>query len=225
MLRSIEAHVPSNIYRDIIITYNKKEDDFFRKYLPLIRLRLKLVPEDDVYIKDGHNNGSYYSQIYSKFFPWMHSDADYFVHIDSDCVFNQAITRRDLVDDNGRVYVKRVQFSSMQDNHRIWQGGAEKLLNESVPEETMTGFPLVYPREAYRGLIQHVERAHAKPFLEVLKSMQEFNEFTPLGHYLISHLPGRWVDNELKSAKMIQQWSWGGLTPEAAVTCEIAIRS
>jgi hypothetical protein len=225
MLRSIEAHVPRTAYRDIIVTYNRKEDEFFRSYLPQIPLPLKLIPEDDVYFREGANNGSYYSQMYSKFLPWKLSDADFFIHIDSDCVFTQQVSRLDFLDKQGRVYVKRVEYAKLNEAFRRWQAGAERLVNESVPMETMTGFPFVFPREAYQGLIEHVERQHEKPFLETLKSLKDFNEFTPLGHYLIHHMPGRWVDNNNKSAKVMQQVSWRGFTPEAAAACEAAIRA
>lgn len=67
MLRSIERFVPSTMYRDIIICFNEQEREFFESYLPYFPLSIRLVPEPDVYIRSGHNNGSYYSQIYSKF--------------------------------------------------------------------------------------------------------------------------------------------------------------
>jgi hypothetical protein len=226
LLRSIEAHVPRTVYRKIIVTYNRQEDAFFRSYLPLIPLPLVLIPEDDVYFQGGGpNNGSYYSQMYSKLMPWKHSDAEYFVHIDSDCVFTKRVSVSDFVDEQGRVYVAGSPFAAMKESYRVWQAPAEKLLNESVPTETMTGFPFVFPRGAYQGMIAHVEQRHGMPFLDVLKSMDYFNEFTPLGHYLMHHMPGKWVENTRKSEKVKQQRSWNGLTPEAAATCEIAIRS
>lgn len=217
--------MPRSVYRNIIIAYKQDEDSFFRSYLPLFPLPLVLVPEDDVYFRDGPNNGSYYSQMYSKFMPWKHSDAQYFIHIDSDCVFKERIYRHDFIDETGRVCVNRINFADLPQYLRVWQAGAERLLNESVPTETMTGFPFVFPRAAYSGLIAHVERKHGKPFLDVLKSRSQFNEFTPIGHYLINYMPGAWVDNIQKSAKIIQQRSWDGLSPEAAIRCEIAIRS
>lgn len=225
MLRSIEAHVPRSIYRNIIITYNRKEDGFFRSYLPLIPLPLVLVPEDDIYFRGGPNNGSYYSQMYSKFFPWKHSDAEYFIHIDSDCVFTSPINMTDFIDHQGRVYVKNSSFALLKPDHRVWQAPAEALLKESVPFETMTGFPFIYPRDTYQNLINHVENVHGKRFLDALKSMEDFNEFTPLGHFLMTHMPGKWVTNDRKSDKCKQQWSWSGLTPGAAAACEVAIRS
>lgn len=225
MLRSIEAHVPSHVYRNIIVTYERKEDAFFRSYLPLVPLPLVLVPEDDVYIRAGPNNGSYYSQMYSKFFPWKHSDAEYFIHFDSDCVFTQPIARNDFMDDQGRVYIQARKYPDLSKGHQVWRAPAEALLREPVPAETMTGFPFTYPRELYVQFIAHVEQVHNKPFLDVLRSMENFNEFTTLGHYLMNHMPGRWVYNDTKSKKVKQQFSWGGLTPEAAAECEIAIRS
>lgn len=225
LLRSIESHVPRAVHRNIIIAYNRKEDGFFRSYLPLFPLPVVLIPEDDIFIRDGPNNGSYYSQMYSNFFPWKHSDADYFIHVDSDCVFTSRINKTDFVDDQGRVDVMSASFAAMNDNFQVWQGPAQIMLNESVPSETMTGFPFVFPRDLYQNMIGHVERVHGKTFLEVICSMPDFNEFTPLGHFLMQHMPGRWVENKRKANKLKQQRSWDGLTPEAAVASEIAIRS
>ena len=67
MLRSIEKFVPPTMYRDIIICFAKHEEEFFQSYLPYFSVPVRLVPEEDVYINSGGpNNGSYYSQMYSK---------------------------------------------------------------------------------------------------------------------------------------------------------------
>ena len=91
--------------------------------------------------------------------PPLFSDADYFVHVDSDCVFKRQplarrtakeaeggdkklpygtrnyrkVSRRDFVDDRGRVRVRRVAFASLPEPFRRWQRAAEGMLLEPVP--------------------------------------------------------------------------------------------
>ncbi|CAM4872634.1 unnamed protein product [Rotaria socialis] len=208
LLRSIEKYVPRTLYRNIIITFPFTETSYFQSYLPFFSLPIKLIQSNDVYIKNGPNNGSYYSQMYVKFHAYQYSDADFFIHMDSDTMFKEPISRRDLLDEHNRVYVKRVKFDTMAANFRVWQKPAEKILLESVPYETMTGFPFVFPRDLYENTIRLIEKRHNKPMLAAVRSVWDFIEFTTLGHYLITHMSNnRWVDNDNKSSKVVQSWS------------------
>jgi hypothetical protein len=225
LLRSIEKYVPHTLYRDIIITFSSTETAYFQSYLPFFPLPIKLIPMTDIFIRGGRNNGSYYSQMYAKFYAYRHSDADFFIHMDSDTIFNQPIRRLDLLDEQNRVYVQRVKFSELPQNFRAWQKVAEKLLLESVPYETMTGFPFVYPRDLYQNTIRLIEKRHKKSMLEVARSVQDFIEFTTLGHYLITYMSNRWIDNDNKSAKVFQSWSWGGFGPNEVAWYECILRA
>jgi hypothetical protein len=180
---------------------------------------------NDIFIKNGSNNGSYYSQMYTKFYAYQHSDADFFIHMDSDTIFNEPIVRLDLLDEQNRVYVKRSKFSELRQNFRVWQKPAEKLLLEPVPYETMTGFPFVYPRDLYQNTIRPIEKRHKKSMLEVVTAVQDFIEFTTLGHYLITYMPERWIDNDNKSAKVIQSWSRRGFGPSQVAWYECILRA
>ena len=66
MLRSMEKWVPRSVYRNIIVAFPRQDTTYFESYLPLFDLSIRLKPEDDVFIKPGPNNGSYFSQMYSK---------------------------------------------------------------------------------------------------------------------------------------------------------------
>ncbi|CAF1389067.1 unnamed protein product [Rotaria magnacalcarata] len=226
LLRSIEKCVSRSLYRNIIITFPFNEMSYFQSYLPFFSLPMKLIPSSDVYIKNGPNKGSYYSQMYVKFHAYQYSDADFFIHMDSDTMFKEPISRRDLLDEHNRVYVKRVKFDTMAANFRVWQKPAEKILLESVPYETMTGFPFVFPRDLYENTIRLIEKRHNKPMLAVVRSMRDFIEFTTLGHYLITHMSNnRWVDNDNKSSKVVQSWSWGGFGPTQVAWYECLLRA
>ena len=151
------------------------------------------------------------------------SDADYFIHMDSDCVFIRPVTRSDFVDDSGRVRVKRILFKDLASNFNAWQNVTQAMMREEVRYETMTGFPFTFPRSTYQGLIEHVQTVHGKPLLDVLRSTG-VGEFTPLGQYLTTRQPGLWVEDAFKSDGVVQRHSWSGLTPEIAAEFERYIR-
>jgi len=231
----------------------------------------------------------------------MFSDADYFVHVDSDCVFKRQretrssylsslsssssssssssfsnyrkVRRNDFVDDKGRVRVRRVPFSSLPENFQRWKRAAEGMLGgkENVDLETMSCFPLVFPRLVYQLAREAVVESwkdsnrtfssssssspssssssssfsHSR-FFDIVTSLDDFGEFTLLGHVLTTRLKrGEWwlpdaadfensaegkEGSDYKSPKtsmcelVDQAWSWGNLTPEAAVEAERALR-
>jgi hypothetical protein len=163
--------------------------------------------------------------MYAKFYAYRHSDADFFIHMDSDTIFNEPVIQLDFLDEQNRVYVKRAKFDDLPQNYRVWQKPAEKLLLEPVVYETMTGFPFVYPRDLYQNAIHLIEKRHRKSMLEVVRSVQDFIEFTTLGHYLITYMSERWIDNDNKSAKVSQSWSWGGFGPNQAAWYECLLRA
>jgi hypothetical protein len=226
LLRSIEKYVPRTSYRDIIITFSSTETAYFQSYLPFFPLPIKLMPITDVFIRNGPNNGSYYSQMYGKFYAYQHSDADFFIHMDSDTIFKEPIVRSDFLDEQNRVYVKRVKFDTLTKNFQVWRKVAGKLLLEQISYETMTGFPIVYPRDLYQNTIRLIEKRHKKSILEVARAIEDFSEFTTLGHYLITYMSNtRWVDNDKKSEKVIQLSSWGGFGPSQVAWYECILRA
>jgi hypothetical protein len=164
--------------------------------------------------------------MYAKFHAYQHSDADFFIHMDSDTIFKEPVTRLDFLDNQNRVYVKRINYDNLAKNFRVWQKPAEQLLREAVPYETMTGFPFVYPRDLYRNTIRLIENRHNKSFLEVAKSIENFIEFTTLGHYLITYVSkNKWIDNDNKSNKVIQSWSWAQFGPNQVAWYECMLRA
>lgn len=88
----------------------------------------------------------------------------------------------------------------------------------------MTGFPIIYPRDVYQNVICYVEALHGASFLDVLRSLDNFIEFTTLGHFLVTHMPGRWVDDPQRCF-FEQVRSWDGLTPEVAAVYERKLRA
>lgn len=232
MLRSVEEHVPRDLYRHLIVAYHEEEHAFFQNFLGAYRgLPIRLLPEQDTFIRtpstapgDLYNTQGYMMQMLSKYMPWKHSDADYFMHLDSDVVVRRPINRTDIMDDRGRVYYSFVEFASLTPAQGMWRQPSEALLKEPVPRETMTGFPFVYPRELYTTTMQRVEAAHGKPFLDVLRAVDRFNEFTPMGHVLMTHMPARCVEKPNRLDAFEQVHSYDGLTPDIVARFEGYLR-
>lgn len=170
--------------------------------------------------------GAVTTQMYAKFHAYQDSDADFFIHMDSDTIFKEPITRLDFLDDRNRVYVKRVRFDALEKTYRVWQKPAEQLFKEPVIYETMIGFPFVFPRHLYSNAIHLIETRHNKSFIQAARSVENFIEFTTLGHYLVTYLSNdRWIDNDNKSNKVIQSWSWGKFTPDRVAWYECILRA
>ena len=230
LLRSIDRFVPRTMYRRVIICFSHLELAFFESYLHAFSLSLHLqlapVVDQDTNIV-GPNNGGYSSQMVSKFYAFNHSDADFFIHMDSDTIFNRPVTLLDFLDSQRRVYVSTVEYASLQQNFGIWQTAAEQLLKEPVPKETMTSFPFVYPRSLYPTTIALVEKAHAKPFIDATRNCTRIIEFTTLGHVLITRFPDQWLEKPIqeRSDMVYQSWSWGGFSPEIVAWYECVLQS
>ena len=230
LLRSIVRFVPPSMYRQIIICFSHVELAFFTSYLhsfqSVLRLVLAPVVDQDTAIA-GPNNGGYSSQMISKFYAFNHSDAEYFIHMDSDTIFNRPVTLLDFLDEQRRVYVTTVEYATMEQNFVVWQSAAQQLLREPVPKETMTSFPFVYPRALYPTAIALVEAAHGATFVEAARNCTRIIEFTTLGHVLITRFPGQWVEKSVQQrADMVyQSWSWGGFAPEIVAWYECVLQS
>ena len=224
-LRSIARYVPRGMYRDIVVNYATHEDAYFRSFLPHISdLPIVLVPEDDVYINPNHNGGRYASQIYAKYYPWKVSDADYFIHLDSDTIIAHPVTLADFVGDDGRTFFHARNISTMPDNARIWARAAGELLGHQVEWELMSLVPFVFSRDVYQNTIAHIEAVHGGlPLLDIARNVPKFCEFTTLGAYLVYHMPTRWEQRQLTIARWA--WSWGGVAPEVVAYYECMLRA
>ena len=282
LLRSIEENVEEGAFRAVIVSVPRGDARRFESLLPLFRLRIVLLVVDDARFeratkatKSRTDNGGYHAQMFDKLTrPPLFSDADYFVHVDSDCVFKRQpvaaaaakaekrgeektfrkISRLDFVDSRGRVRARRVAFASLPGPFRRWQRAAEGMLLEPVPSETMSCFPLVFPRDVY-GLVRDlVLERHAggggagggggeaapeqrgggggggggDPLLRVLsRQLDDFGEFTALGHVLTTRTAEgeRWVPDDVEGGN----GSFCSLAQQAwswgSVTAEAAVEA
>lgn len=213
LLRSVSARVDRNAYRNLVITFSPNDTDYFASWLPLVDLPIRMVPVQDVYIRYSINQGGRYAAMVDRLHAFTVSDADYIVHVDSHNIFTKPVTASDFVDDQGRVFVHTLNYTALPEEASYNQGITSALFGEAVDVETATGHPTVYPRDVYGRAIAHAEAKHRKPFLNILRQLDDVTDYSALGHYLVTHMPGRFVEKADKTECMAQKWSHGVLQP------------
>lgn len=228
LLRSIEKFVDKNSYRNVIITYDTSDSYFFDSYLQQFynTLPIKTVVSNSnkgwVY---GHNKGLYNAQIFAKMLAYTYSDADYFVHIDSDCVFNTYINSSHFFDSNGRVYLTPIPFNITEPNYK-WKKICQDMLKIPVNYDIMNRMPLVFPRFIYRAVLNHISKVHNGRPISILQKMEEINEFTTFGAYLMTFQSELWTPPPIEKDNIVTiSWSWGGFGPESAAFYECLLRA
>jgi len=135
-------------------------------------------------------------------------DADFVLHMDSDCLFVEPVTPEDYVRD-GKAVMMRERFELIRTAYTgrfrsgaarfRWKQVAEKALGFAVDYETMVRHPSVHPRGLYSEVRRHVERTHGVPFDEYVfgcGSRNRYTEFPILGAYALKVHPERyeWID-------------------------------
>ena len=133
------------------------------------------------------------------------SEADFILHMDSDCVFTEPVTPEDyLVQD--RPVLLREKFEIVKTyfpGRCTWQPLAEKALGFPVPYDTMVRHPSVHHRWLYREVRERIEHVQGVPFDEYVFAQSEqplgFTEYPILGAYALQFHADKYAWFEAKS--------------------------
>jgi hypothetical protein len=150
-----------------------------------------------------------------------YTDAEFILHIDSDCVLMGKISPEDFFT-NGRPDLLYSKFSDIQSP---WQYVTELALGRSVEVETMRRHPFVYPRWMYAEMRNRVEHVHRRPFDEYVFTApcmggahRGFSEFCTLGAYAKHFRPEAFhfydTKTSCKPCDVRQYWSFSGITEQ-----------
>jgi hypothetical protein len=160
------------------------------------------------------------------------TDADYFVHLDSDTLFVEPVTPQDYFVDGKPVLMHGSYdwlHQVVQANLRMWQETVVAAIGGDVPQETMRRHPAVHPRETYvlaRELIEKHTGQHPMQYIHGCREdfPQGFCEFNTLGAVAWRHLHDKyhWIDHQQlhetntpwPAGKLVQFWSHAA--PEVA---------
>jgi hypothetical protein len=86
-----------------------------------------------------------------------------------------------------------------------------------------------YPTDIFPAFNAHIQAVHNASLIPVLKTLKNWNEFTPLGAFLMATRPrggrGGWYVKPQAHPHVLQAWSWGGFDPVAVARWEAALRA
>lgn len=151
-----------------------------------------------------------------------YSDADYFLHIDSDCVFLERTLPSDYMT-GGRPDLIHSFYSDVPG--LPWREVTERALGIKCESETMRRHPFLYPRELYKLTRDRVELVNKMPFSQYVftapkvggahRGFSEFNALGCTGLYLHPELFNiRNTKDGLRPSHVRQYWSWSGMTEQ-----------
>lgn len=140
--------------------------------------------------------------------------ADYVLHTDSDCIFDQSVTPEDYFV-KGKPYMVIESYSRLKGNP--WKEVTEKSLGFPVEYETMRMHPQVNPIRIYPYLRYHIEATHRMRFENYVLSQRGgfpfgFSEHNAIGAFAKQFHPNwyHWIDvgkEPWPKEKLIQFWS------------------
>lgn len=151
----------------------------------------------------------------------LYSDADYYFHMDSDCIMVSEVTPEQQFTD-GKVDLLVLPFAELPGVP--WKEVTEFALGVPVEMETMRRFPLFFPRWLYKATRERIEDVHKVRFLDyVLKSKSigrafyGYSEFNALGNMALSFFRDKFhvqrFEEGIKPWTIKQFWSHSGCTP------------
>jgi hypothetical protein len=110
-------------------------------------------------------------------------NADWILHMDSDCIFTEPVTPQDYFV-GGRAVLLYRHYSQLKDTP--WQATVETALKHPAPYLTMIRHPSVYHRDLYPFTRRLITEAHEKNFDDYVMSCKPsfpwgFSEFSTMG--------------------------------------------
>lgn len=224
-LRSIQKYATG--FRQTIVVYPPRDRDTVKPVcdrFPFVKIHEEPEPDDR-----GHEFQNMF-----KCFADTLSDAEYFLHTDSDCVFIAPTTPEDYFTD-GRPDLLHAPYESLLDAHANqavpWRRITARALGVDIQVETMRRFPFVYRRDTYSKLRARVEEVNHMDFKKyalysqpIPPAWRPFSDFNALGGYAFTFQRDQYylydTKNPLKPAKVVQAWSHSGLTEQEKAKLE-----
>lgn len=202
-LRSIQKFCTG--FREIIVMLPREHT------LPLTKEAIVLMDAPE----------SYLSQQVSKLNADMHTQADFLVHFDSDCIFTRPVTP-DYFLKNGKAIWAITPFAkATHEQQNTWLHPMVKCLRVMPEFEYMRKNAIIAPRFIYAEFRDFIFHTHGMTMEQYVMSQpnNEFSEYNCLGFYAwLTHRDKiHWHDTEkdgIPDWPWIQHWSLGGLTPQ-----------
>jgi len=164
----------------------------------------------------------YLQQQYDKLTADLYTDADFIIHMDSDCVWAGDFHPSKLTKGGLPIWFYELNhdptypFLKMVERDLGFRHG-----NYSF----MRRHPFMWPRAIYKYLRDFLEEKHGKSLGEYIQGLpyREFSEFETMGAYIYKFAPTlfSWVETPSDIPDFqIQSWSWGGIDAEKRTKLE-----
>ena len=158
----------------------------------------------------------YLGQQVTKLYADTYTDADFIIHVDSDCIFRRACSPLDLC--KGERPHLLVTSCSQFPGRAPWQVATERFLRSRISYDFMRRQPLMYPRWIYGELRQYARNLHKRELADYVMDQPPlgFSEFNALGAFAYSFYRSafHWVEtDEIAFNEQFCRifWSWEGL--------------
>lgn len=213
-LRSLKKYAEG--FREIVVAIPRLEEALFEGF-DFHGARRLLVNDPDC--------PGYIGQQCCKLEADLHTDADFIVFIDSDCVAHKKFGPDEFFNQSGK-QAKPIQlirhWAGFKDESKKWRSATEQFIGFDAPFEHMATLPLVYDRHSLRLFRDYLAATHHKVLWEYVKnpsthSMSEFNGLGAFSHRFTPQLYDWRVADPEKDGyprPLHQHWSYGGITPE-----------
>jgi hypothetical protein len=157
----------------------------------------------------------YLGQQISKLYADEISDADYLIHLDSDCVFvRHTLVWEDLFREEKPIHIYRNR--SIRPIIDGWRNSIPNVLGIDTDKEFMVTLPAVYPRGIYVALRQFVMIRHGLKMSDLILAQRpdQFSEFSILGAYAFQYMKYcfTWIESGTESLvnwPCVQFWGRG----------------
>lgn len=200
-LRSIHKNVTG--FRNIIVA------------VPDARLLSHLTAETVIEIEDLPDG--YIGQQLTKMQAWKYTDADAILFWDSDVVAIEPVDVSEFKRD-GKPIIYKTKYDSID---VPWKPITESCLGFTVVYEYMRRMPLLYWGNTIQNSEEYIAALHNCTLREYLSRVnhRSFSEFNAIGALAERYEPDEYafIDTEtveMRPIKVVQFWSWGGITDE-----------
>jgi hypothetical protein len=184
------------------------------------RERIHRSPFDGVEFRFCPNYADdYLGQQVTKLYADTLSDADYILHVDSDCTFKVPARPADFFCE-GRPQLMITPNKFFHTN-LTWQRSTERALGFAVEYDYMRRHPHIYPRWLYGELRAHIRARHRCELADYILAQgpMGFSEFNAIGALAHRRYPNKfswqeWLSRDFDERFCRINWSWGGLTAQ-----------
>lgn len=165
-----------------------------------------------------HGEGYLYQQVV-KSNAHQFTDAEYILHIDSDCILTKPITPQTFFR-NGKPYWLYTPYAKIE---TPWQPITEKFMREGVDYEFMRRLPMLVPRSLHIEMANFCLARHGMRTEDYILTQpgRDFSEFNALGAvaWTRAHDDFTWIDTHDPKSQMpevvaIQEFSRGEFTDQ-----------